>query len=68
MSDLQALADLVRVLREGGVATYEGDVPDATEMDPVKLALRPPTPVQTSKPVEEKPDRPRVPAGLHGMV
>lgn len=68
MSDLQALAELVRVLREGGVSTYEGPVPDTTGPLLAKLTIRPPAPPVAARPAEEKPEQRRVPAGLHGVV
>ena len=70
MTDLEALAALVRTLREAGVTTYEGPAPGGH----VKLTLRPPDPapkVEPERPTqerEEKAERKPIPAGLFGVV
>lgn len=84
MTDLEALATLVKTLREAGVSTYEGPVPEWHNEDgsimklAVKLTLRPPDPPAPAAPAprerppaprnDDPPERPRVPAGLGHLV
>lgn len=73
MTDLEALAGLLKTLREGGVVTYEGPVPHGAPTA-VKLTMRPPDPAtkvpeqRPTKPPKDKDDEAKpIPAGLYGI-